>query len=210
MFIWYINNQNSFFMAKKKIKPSDLDLTPKAVGESMDKAIPDETNELHCTPTEMTICVSGLDCFQSKYSLCEDDSLKCAGTIACPGTNNCVDSRSAAIQCCAHTGNDCVESGNNCPGTDRTCGCIVYTDDCGLTLNNACPETFNCKSVEGGVCELSAVVEECPETIRNCGSKEFCPILTSNDCDESTDENCIRTDNCPIFTTTKTFIDCQE
>ncbi|WP_289751085.1 hypothetical protein [Muribaculum intestinale] len=197
-------------MAKKKIKPSDLDLQPKQVGATENVANNGvvRTNDLHCPATQLDLCFTeNTICIRSDYHLCDTDK-DCKETIACPGTINCIDSRSAAIQCCAHTGSDCVESGNNCPGTDRTCGCIVYTDDCGVTRNNACPETFGCKSVD--VCEISAVIEECPETIRNCNGETKKCFFTSNDCNESTDEDCNETNNCPIFTTTETFIGCQE
>lgn len=189
-------------MPKKKINPSDLDLTPKAVGGSRGKTAPDETNELHCTPTEMTICVSGVDCFQSNYTLCEDDSLKCAGTIACPPTNNCVDSRSAAVQCCAHTGIDCAESGNNCQETNKTCTCLVRTDDCPATENNLCNTTTICQTENGTACPASVILEECPETLIHCGTTITTgPPLTSNPCNEYTNDNCEESNKCQFLTT---------
>lgn len=193
-----VNNQNSLLMAKKKIKPSDLDLTPKAVGTTNENrsTVKVETNDLHCPATELDLCLTdNTICVRSDYNLCDTDK-DCKETIACPGTNNCVDSRSAAIQCCAHTGNDCVESGYDCPETGKTCKCQVLSDACPLTNNNVCGTSF-CQTENGLACPASVAVE-CPETSRHCQTGILCIPVTMDPCNGTTDDNCEITEDCQI------------
>lgn len=195
---------------KKKIKPSDLNLSPRPVGQVLTNMnyneVPRESNNIHCTDSQQDLCLTdNTVCVRSDYDLCDTKDNNCNYTIACPQTQvGCVDSNSAAVQCCEHTGVDCVESGAACPGTykncntDKTCTCPVYSDDCAITRNNICVDTNLCQTEGGLPCAITTDLDECPKTIRFCLSKDVCS--TNDDCMETGSECMLTNDMCALNT----------
>lgn len=159
-------NTKYFTRMKKKINPSDLDLSPQRVGDangSFAGSTPErvESNDLHCSPTLHNLCVTNL--CATKDRTCGDTGNFCE-TIACQPTNNvngCVDSLSNAQACCANTGIDCLQTEVNC----RTIDCPVRTEqmDC---LSELCPPL----ATEAVVCKDTN--ENCAITVDGCNITE--------------------------------------
>ncbi len=183
MFIWYINNQNSFFMAKKKIKPSDLDLQPKQVGATE----PSATNTDNCV--EDTFICNGVSKLCKETDFCEA-TYNCNVTLkACVTHTSCELSRKCLMtyrNC--ETGNGCYQTGYTCPEPTLKCQLKTEQEEC---LTELCAEkTVLCGEATVDTPCLYTEQSECEATdalICNSPSKD-CIIPDTEICDVSNAE----------------------
>ncbi len=192
MFIWYIDNQNPLLMAKKKIKPSDLDLTPKATGSVQSDAYI-ETNDIHCPATQLDLCLTeNTICVQSKYTVC-DKTKMCEETLACNNTRKCP----VTYAGCNTYGNQCIETGPNC--VEKTAICQVRTEqiDCLTQLCGEMTVDLPCRYTEEDTCiEIETGAIGCYETGLNCTNKDCGEITPTDICMETRNIQCFQTSVC--------------
>lgn len=179
---------------KKKIKSSDLNLSPKSIGESdsktvQGKGIVDET--FMCGQTKMCVdtdyCDATYNC-NVTFAACHTKPGACQSIRICPITyGNC------------ETGNDCFQTGYNCPDTDKACQVRTEQLDC-LTQNCGVQTAdIPCLYTQQDTCAQTDGVL-CMETSHNCKitEEDGCerPNLTVVVCPETTNDACIETNGC--------------
>ncbi len=209
---------------KKRIKQSDLSLTPKLVGNINNAETTPQTSLFDCDMTrtcnETFACPDTQECNKS-VNICQ--SKECAGTL-----DNCPVSAAA---CNTYTP-DCYQTGSYCKETKDECQTIKL---CGTNRCNTewgCMETMDCLSgnceiatqndkcltrfcqTEQRVCDISDILNACPiSNIPNdCPTKgDECGITKIDQCQIS-DNNCqITEDGCQITDRcVSTFIECNE
>ena len=166
-------------MAKKKIKPSDLELTPKQVGKFCSRT-------KNGVETSLEVCDLSRIC--NETITCDPTAQNCAtkeicATKNCEGTNdNCPIS---AQECNTYMDN-CNQTGNKCPDTDANCGsikCPILTEQIGCSTNICADRTEDlpCLYTEQDNCVATDALL-CQETVRACFSNEGCEVPETNAC----------------------------
>ncbi len=157
------------YYMKKKIKSSDLNLSPKPMGASVSGdtgEVGQDTKSIVVRPT---------------------DQANCFATFACPSTMDCPITGNGCV-----TGNACNESGPVCNNTDR---CIAFTkngNEC-VTFNKECNTGACLETTPDSPCleTQPPVCEEPPVATAACLlSASGCPLETDTCVTPETSNGC--------------------
>lgn len=171
VYLMYLTIKILYLWQRKKIKPSDLDLKPKATGAIQDEVLypKEDQTDNKARPTDQANCL---------------ETLACNITYGCPVTGGGCE-----------TGKICFETGPNCIENTTTCQVKTQQAEC---LSKLCGERtvdLPCLETEQETCQ-DTIGLRCQGSVRNClWTEEGCEVIhPTSDCFETLLEQCQSSD----------------